>query len=154
MRHLERLPYSGAVGRAIFEAFRRAEPSRRTRLLMLMARTGDHRFVDLLVKHLEENAGQTSSPEAMEIGRAIGLIGGAPELPRWSAWLKPTGLFRKALPGPVARQVAAAAALAELPGDDAAQVLRAALVIAGPEAHDWIGRSLAHQRNAGRRGVG
>jgi hypothetical protein len=70
---------------------------------------------------------------------------------RWSAWLSPKGLFRKVLPGPLPRQVAAAVALSEIPGEPAAQILRAALVAASDDAHRWIGQALAYQRTISRR---
>jgi hypothetical protein len=68
----------------------------------------------------------------------LGALGGKAATERWSAWLRPTGRFRKTLDGPLARQVAAALALSETPGAAARETLLAALEVAEPEAHQWI----------------
>jgi len=152
LRALEELPYSTTMGRALSDAFRRTNGPRRARVLALIGRSRDRRFMDLLLEHLERQATQIDAEEAAEIGKLLGQLGAAARLPQWQEWLKPTGLLRKDIHGPLARQVAAAAALAEIPGEDAARALRAALAAAGPEAEPWIGRALAHhQRDLPRR---
>jgi hypothetical protein len=84
----------------------------------------------------------------------MGQLGGEGSLAVWQEWLRPSGLLRKEIHGPLARQVAAASALGEIAGEDAARALRAALVAASPEAEPWIGRSLSHhQRDLHRRGA-
>ncbi len=152
LRALEAMPYSGTMGRALSDAFRRTDGPRRARVLALIGRSRDRRFVDFLAEHIEHQASHLGAQEAAEIGKVLGQLGAAAHLPQWQEWLKPTGLLRKGIHGPLARQVAAAAALAEIPGEDAAKALRAALVAAGPEAEPWIGRALAHhQRDLPRR---
>lgn len=143
--HLERMPYSGVIGRALAEAFRRAELMR-PRILALMAKSGDRRFVDQLARHVEQLADSITPEEAEEIGRIMGRLAGAPSRERWQAYLKPSGLLKKTLHGPLALHVAAAAALSEIPGEESANALRSALLAASTEAQPWLKRSFTHQR--------
>jgi hypothetical protein len=136
--HLEQMPYSGPVGRGFFDAFRITDATRRGRVLAMIARSKDRRFVDLLAGHVEEQGARLSPGEAAQIGQALGSLGGADSVERWAGWLRPAGLFRKALEGPLARQVAAALALSEIPGAAAREALLAALDVAEPQAHQWI----------------
>jgi hypothetical protein len=143
--HLETMPYSGAVGRAFFDAFRWAEPPRRARLLGLMARTGDRRFVDLLAGYVDEHAPQLEPEQAALVGRVLGQLGGESSVARWEAWLQPGGLFRKSLQGPLARQVAALLALSEIRAAPAGDALATALEWASPEAQPWALGAIAHR---------
>jgi hypothetical protein len=136
--HLEHMPYSGPVGRGFFDAFRLTDAPRRARVLGMIARSSDPRFLDLLASHVEEHGERLSPGEAAQIGQVLGTLGGKAATERWSAWLRPTGRFRKTLDGPLARQVAAALALSETPGAAARETLLAALEVAEPEAHQWI----------------
>ena len=94
-----------------------------------------------LAAFVEKEAGRLAVDEAMAIGRAMGHLGGPASLASWQAWLRPAGLLRKGLQGPLALQVAAAAALGEIPGELASQALRTALAAAGSgsDAERWIG---------------
>ena len=151
IRCLEGMAYSGPMGRALFEGFRRAPPHLRGRLLALMLRSGDRRFVSHLAEYLEREADRLAPQDAAEIGRVLGQLGGAQVLDRWEEWLKPAGLLRKGLRGPLALQVAAAMALGEVGGQEPVRALRAALEAAGPEAGAWIHEALARpQARAGR----
>ena len=136
--HLEQMPYSGPVGRGFFEAFRITDAARRGRVLAMIAKSKDKRFVDLLAGHVEEQGDRLAPGEAAQIGQTLGSLGGADSVGRWAGWLRPAGLFRKGLEGPVARQVAAALALSEIPGPAARDVLLTALDVAEPQAHQWI----------------
>lgn len=136
--HLENMPYSGAVGRSFFDAFRVTDPTRRARVLGMIARTRDRRFVDLLAGFVDEQGDVLSAGEAAQIGQVLGELAGEAGLPRWVEWLTPAGLFRKALPGSKARQVAAALALSELQLPAAGAALEAALEPADPEVQQWV----------------
>lgn len=146
--HLERLPYSSPLGRALLESFRLADPARRPRLLALLVRSGDRRFVDALARFLEERASGLALEEAAAIGQALGRLGGPSTLGRWTPWLRPPGLLSRLVPPPPALAVAASQALAEIPGEAAAQALRAALPSAAPEVRPWLGRALTARRQA------
>jgi hypothetical protein len=74
------------------------------------------------------------------VGRALGQIGGPLAISRIGPWLQPTGRLRKGLPGPLPRTIAAAAALAEIPGEQAAEALEAGLAAADDESRPWIAR--------------
>ena len=136
--HLEHMPYSGGVGRAFFDAFRWTDPGRRARVLGMIARSKDRRFVDLLADYVEEQAERLPQGEAAVIGQVLGTLGGADSVERWGAWLRPTGLIRKVLEGPLARKIAAALALSEIPEARAQEILLAALDVAEPDAQHWI----------------
>jgi len=150
LRRLKRMRYNGPLGRLLIDAFRQAEPCRRTLILELMAGSRDLRLVEPLVQFVEQ-AGQRLGPaEAEEIGRTLGRLGGAAGLPRWSAWLQPSGVLRKVIHASEAVQIAAAAALAEVPGPEAARALRRAAATASPGAHEWVGRALSRQTRSSR----
>jgi hypothetical protein len=150
--HLENMPYSGAVGRAFFDAFRWTDPVRRARVLGMIVRTGDKRFIDLLAGFVTEQGQTLSSGEAAQIGQVLGELGGEASLQRWAEWLQPSGLFRKSIPGAAPAQIAAALALSEIRADEAGSVLETALGAAEPEVQEWILGALAQrQRNAPRR---
>ena len=136
--HLEHMPYSGPVGRGFYDAFRLTDASRRGKVLGMIARTNDPRFVDLLAGYVDSQAERLSAGEAAQIGQALGALGGTGSVERWGAWLRPAGRFRKGLEGPLARQIAAALALSEIPGATAREILIAALDVAEPEAHQWV----------------
>lgn len=149
--HLQNMPYSGAVGRAFFDAFRWTDPVRRARVLGMIVHTGDKRFIDLLAAFVSEQQA-LSAGEAAQIGQVLGELGGETSLPRWAEWLEPTGLFRKSIAGTAARQIAAALALSEIRAEQAGSVLEAALEAAEPEVQEWILGALAQrERNAPRR---
>jgi hypothetical protein len=150
LAQVEKAPYSGSLGRALIEAFRRSEAFRRPAIVALMSRSGDRRFVAPLAQHVESHAGQLEAEEAEAIGCALGRLAGAESAPRWRSWLEPAGLLGRVVALPAATQIAAAAALAELPGVENARALRRALASAGPDTRDPIGRALSRQMRLGR----
>ncbi len=150
MRHLETMPYSGQVGRAIFEAFKQAEGEQRVALLVVMRRTGDLRFVDNLIRLLERQGSAFDLAEAARIGTLMGQLGGERYLDRWVEWLTPKGWLKKHLGGSEVQQVAAASALAELHVDIVEQTLRNAVRLADSRVQPHIGRALSHFRRAAK----
>ena len=150
--HLETMPYSGAVGRAFFDAFRVADLARRARVLGMIARTGDRRFIDLLSGFREEHGASIPPGEAAQIGQVLGGLAGDAGVARFVAWLTPGGLLRKTLPGTHAQQIAAAMALSESRTDTAGAALEAALDVAEPEVYDWVLGALG-QRERNRSGT-
>jgi hypothetical protein len=148
--HLEHMPYSGAIGRAFYDAFRWTDAARRARVLGMIARTKDKRFVDLLAGYVQERAEHMTPGEAAQIGQVLGELTGEAGVARWAEWLRASGLFRKGIDGPLARQIAAALALSEIPSAEAGEVLAAALDVAEPEAQQWILGALGQrERNFG-----
>jgi hypothetical protein len=133
LHHLERMPYSGAIGRWVFDAYRKADAVRRQRLLAIMERSQDRRFVDLLADFVQERAESLSLAEAVNVGMVMGRLGLAEVLDRCDEWLKTSGLIRKTLSGPIARQVAAVAALGEVKGEVADEILDDTARAAGAE---------------------
>jgi hypothetical protein len=144
--HLARMPYSGALGRSLFEAFRTADVTRRGRILEIVARSGDMRFLAPLAAYVEERAAQLGTDEAANIGRALGILGGPESIPRWQAWLQPAGGRRKGFDGPLARVVAAATALAFIRAEAAAEALGAAFDDADETSQPWILGALAQRQ--------
>jgi hypothetical protein len=142
--HLGNATYSGAVGRGLFDAFRWIGPTRRSRVLGMIATTGDRRFIDLLAGYLEEKATELLPQEAAEVGLVLGRIGGDATLARWQPWLQAKGIFRKGIRTPLSLQVAAAMALAEIGTEDAFNALLDALDASDQEAGPWIGGAVAH----------
>jgi hypothetical protein len=150
--HLENMPYTGVVGRALFDAFRVADAGRRARVLGMIARTGDRRFVEHLAGFVAELGDVLSAGEAAQIGQVMGELEGEHGVARWAEWLSPTGLFRRTLPGSRAQQVAAALALSEVHTPAASEALLGALEAADPEVQQWILGALGQQeRSRGRR---
>jgi hypothetical protein len=150
--HLENMSYSGAVGRALFDAFRATDPGRRARVLGMMARTRDRRFVDLLAGFVVEQGEALSAGEAAQIGQVMGELGGEAALSIWVEWLTPAGLFRKVLPGSRPQQIAAALALSELQHVAAGEALEAAIEPADPEVQQWVLGALGQrERNRSER---
>ena len=149
--HLEHMVYSGAVGRALFDAFRRTDAARRARVLGMIAVSEDRRFVDLLAGYVEDQAEHLTPGEAAQIGGVLGELSGPGTAERWGEWLKGAGVFQKGIEGPLARQVAGALALSEIPGPEAGQILAAALDRASPETEQWILGALGQrERKFGR----
>jgi hypothetical protein len=144
--HLARLPYSGALGRSLFEAFRMADVHRRGQILDIVARSRDSRFLEPLTGYVAEHAGQLSTDEAARIGRALGILGGSDSIARWQAWLQPAGSRRKGFVGPLARVVAAATALAFIRAEAAAEALGAAFDDADEVSQPWILGALAQRQ--------
>jgi len=144
--HLARMPYSGALGRSLFEAFRVADPIRRGRILEIVARSGDTRFLAPLASYVEERAAQLATEEASSIGRVLGILGGPESIPRWQAWLQPAGGRRKGFDGPLPRVVAAATALAFIRAEAAAEALGAAFDEADETSQPWILGALAQRQ--------
>ena len=144
--HLARMPYSGALGRSLFEAFRMADPARRGRILEIVGRSGDTRFLAPLASFVEERAGQLATDEASHIGRVLGILGGPESIPRWQAWLQPAGGRRKGFEGPLPRVVAAATALAFIRAEAAAEALGAAFDDADETSQPWILGALAQRQ--------
>jgi hypothetical protein len=150
--HLEHMAYSGAVGRAFFEAFRSTDATRRARVLGMIAHSRDRRFVDLLAGFVEEQGEALSAGEAAQIGQVLGEIAGDEGVARWAEWLVPAGVFRKSLPGSKARQIAAALALSESQAQAAIEALEASLEAADPEVSQWIlGAIGQRERNRSQR---
>jgi hypothetical protein len=146
--HLGRMPYSGSVGRALLEVFRHADGPRRARVLEMIARTGDRRFVEHLADHVEEQAKQLTIDEAAQVGRVLGALGGEETIPLWRTWLQPVGGHRRGLQGPLQRVVAGALALAEIPGEPAAEALGVAFDYCDEESQPWILGALAQRQRA------
>lgn len=144
--HLARMPYSGALGRSLFEAFRIAEPARRGRILEIVARSGDTRFLAPLATYVDQHAAQLGTDEASNIGRVLGILGGAESISRWQAWLQPAGGRRKGFDGPLPRVVAAATALAFIRAEAAAEALGAAFDEADETSQPWILGALAQRQ--------
>jgi hypothetical protein len=112
-------------------------------------RTGDRRFVDLLARHVDEHAGELTTDEAAGVGRVVGLLGGASTIDRWRAWLQARPDAERGFEGPLARQVAALLALAEIPGEAAAEALGEAFDQADEAAQPWVLGALAQRQRAG-----
>jgi len=144
--HLARMPYSGALGRSLFDAFRLADAERRGRILDIVARSRDTRFLDPLAGYVEERAGQIGTDEASRIGRVLGILGGPESIARWQSWLHPVGGRRKGFEGPLARIVAAATALAFIRAEAAAEALGAAFDDADETSQPWILGALAQRQ--------
>jgi hypothetical protein len=142
--HLGNMSYSGAVGHGLFDAFRWTDPTRRSRVLGMIAATGDRRFLDLLAGYVEDKATELPPQEAAEVGLVLGRLGGDATLSRWQPWLHATGIFRKGIRTPLAMQVAAAMALAEIGNETAGNALLDALDASDREAGPWIGGAVAH----------
>ena len=150
--HLGNMPYSGAVGHGLYDAFRWTDPARRSRVLGMIAATADRRFLELLAGYLEDKAAHLSPPEAAEVGIVLGRLGGEATLVRWKPWLVASGVFRKGIRTPLALQVAAAMALAEIGTDAAGERLLDALDASDKDAGPWIGGAVAHwQRRVAER---
>ncbi len=144
--HLGNMPYSGPVGRALFDAFRHADPKRRARVLEMIKATGDPRFVELLAAYVDDRGEALTTDEAARVGAVLGALGGPDSIPRWRAWLTPAGVLRKGFLGPLQRQVAAALALAEIPGESAAEALGMAFDDADDQSQPWILGALAQRQ--------
>lgn len=149
--HLSRMPYSNAVGRALLAAFRQTTRERRARILDLIVRTGDRRFVDLLARYVDEHAVELTADEAAGIGRVVGLLGGTTTIERWKAWLRARPGDERGFEGPLSRQVAALLALAEIQGEAAAEALGEAFDQADEAAQPWVLGALAQRQRAGAR---
>jgi hypothetical protein len=147
--HLERMAYTGTLGPVLVEAYRRTGGDHRHRILAVIERSGDRRFVEPLASLL---ASSLDDPvEAMDLARVLGRLEGQLGLPRWREWLRPLGRFlRRRLPGSVAQQAAAAAAVAEIPGDEATSLLERTLALASAETRSLVA-PLLERRSAGAR---
>jgi hypothetical protein len=144
--HLERLPYSGAVGRALSSAYPLADRSLRPRLLAVMEKSRDRRLADSLARHIETHPPDLEPEEAGALGRVVGRLGGASMVERCVAWLAPPSrVLRRLSHPPLALVVAATAALSEMPGEEAERALSDAMA-AAPEARTWVQRSLDRER--------
>lgn len=127
--HLERSPFTSALGQALAEVLRRTEGDDRQRLLAIVERSRDRRFVPSLLRLIEIE--REPGTETLEIARLVGRLEGPQGLERWRRHLTPGGsFFRRRLPGTVPEQLVAVAAVAEIPGDEAAHLLRLALSVA------------------------
>lgn len=149
--HISRMPYSNPVGRALLQAFRQTTRERRARILDLIVRTHDRRFVDLLARHVDEHAADLTSDEAAGIGRVIGTLGGEASMARWKNWLQPRANGARGFEGPLARQVAGLLALAEIPGEEAAEALGEAFDQADDSAQPWVLGALAQRQRLSAR---
>jgi hypothetical protein len=146
--HLERTAYTPAVGHAFVDAVRRTGGEHRRRVLALVERSRDRRFVQPLIGLVES---MTDTAEAVEIARVIGRLEGPAALKSWRPWLTPGGrFFVRRLAGSSLLQAAAAAAVAQVPGEDATRLLRLALSAAGAAARPWIEQALASRGEAAR----
>ncbi|PYQ20935.1 MAG: hypothetical protein DMF79_09275, partial [Acidobacteria bacterium] len=122
----------------------------RCRVLALIEKSRDRRFVEPLVALLE---GELEGPaEALEVGRVLGRLEGLAGFERWRGALRPAGrLLGRRLSGSVPFQVAAAAAVAQIPGTGATLVLEQAHDAASSEVRSWIGPLLAQKHNTDER---
>lgn len=153
LRHIEKIPYSGQLGRLLAAAVKRVDPVKRIRILKLIVKSRDARFAEPLARFVEADAENMTPADAEQIGRVMGKLGGRSYFHRWRSWLEPAGLMRKTLKGPLARQVAAAAAIGEIPGPEALNALRDAFNAAGDSALEWITRAIGrNEARAGRKG--
>jgi hypothetical protein len=143
---LANMPYSGPVGRALFDTFRTTGADRRSKVLDAILATGDKRFVDLLAAHVEERASNLSTDEAARLGQIMGALGGEASIPRWQAWLKPAGMLRRGFEGPLQRQIAACLALSEIQGEPAAEALGVAFDSADEQSQSWVLGALAQRQ--------
>jgi hypothetical protein len=147
--HLEHVAYTGALGPALLDAFRRTGGDHRRRVLALIEKSRDRRFVEPLVALLE---GELEGPaEALEVGRVLGRLEGLAGFERWRGALRPGHLLGRRLSGSVPFQVAAAGAVAQIPGTGATLVLEQAHDAASAEVRSWIGPLLAQKHNADER---
>ncbi|MEW6367316.1 MAG: hypothetical protein AB1714_22010 [Acidobacteriota bacterium] len=151
--HLENIPYSGPLGRHLFEAACRLDPSRRVRVFKLILQSKDPRFVDRMARHIEQQGDVISPQDAEELGRVMGRLGGTSRVPLWKAWLTPAGWIRKILRGPMACQIAAAGALSEIRSEEVRAILEEAAACAkGSPVLEWIERSIERwEAGAGRK---
>jgi hypothetical protein len=134
---LERAPFTPALGAALVEAVRRSGGEERGRVLALVERSRDRRFVAPLFSFVHSRLHDTEN--AVEIARVLGKLEGPSTLERWRPWLRPQGRFlRRRLAGSPLQQAAAAAAVAEVPGEAATHLLRLAVSAARGEVRDRI----------------
>lgn len=152
LRILLDYPYSGQVGRALFDAFKMSDGARRLRLLEKISLTGDRRFVEQLGRFVEERGDHISLTEGEHIGRVVGQLGGEKSLPRWQEWLRVSGFFRKTLEGPAIRNVVAGFAVATVPGDAAAAMLAMAAKGADDKLKEPLQRAITLQQAVTARG--
>ena len=149
--HLERLPYSGAVGRALSAAYPMADRALRPRLLAVMEKSHDRRLADSLARYVEMRPPDLDPGEASELGRVIGRLGGPSMAARCVAWLAPPSrVLRRLSHAPLPLVVAATAALSEMPGEEAERALRDAMA-AAPEARTWVQRAPERHEPTGAR---
>lgn len=135
--HLERARFTPALGVALVEAVRRTEGEARLRVLALVERSRDRRFVEPLFTLVRSQLQDTEA--AIEIARVLGRLEGPSALERWRPWLRPQGRFlRRRLAGSPLLQAAAAAAVAQVPGEAAAHLLRLAASAARGDVRDRI----------------
>ena len=146
--HLERIVYTASVGHALLEAFRRTEGEQRRRVLALIERSRDRRFVEPLASLLD---GELVEPgEALEVGSVLGRLEGPAGFERWKERLLPKGrFFRRRLSGSMGRQVVAAAAVAQIPGVNATGLLELAQAAANSSVRTCIDSLLAQRLVAG-----
>ncbi len=126
--HLERVVFTGSQGQGFVAALRWTEGDHRRRVLAIVERSRDRRFVPPLLALMDSGL---EIDEAAEVARVIGALEGQQGLRRWERFLTPKGRFlRRRLPGSVLQQVAAAVAVAQVPGAAASHLLRLALAAA------------------------
>ena len=148
--HVERAAFSAPLGYALVEAVRRTSGTHRERLLALVERSGDRRFVRPLVAIALADGQELE--EAVRVARAVGRLEGDAGLARWRAVLTPKGrIFRRRLGGTIREQVVAAAAAAQAPGGSGAQLVDLARSAARGEARQWMSALLAEAATGGRR---
>ncbi len=148
--HVERAAFSAPLGYALVEAVRRTGGPHRGRLLALVERSGDRRFVrPLLAIALAEGGGLD---EAVRVASVVGRLERDAGLARWRAILTPKGrFFRRRLSGTIREQVVAAAAAVQAPGEDGARLVDLARSAARGEARAWMESLLAEAAAGGRR---
>ena len=148
--HLERTAYTPALGPPLMAAFRRTGGEHRRRVLALIERSRDLRFLEPLAA-LVEGAGLDLS-ETVQVGGVLGRLEGSQSLQRWKEWLVPKGhLLGRRLPGSIQDQLLAAGAVAQVPGAIATHLLAQANAAASSEARSWIGALLAERPAAEER---
>jgi len=149
LRQMRSMPYSGPVGRAFMDAYRHVDGQQRAQLLELMERSRDKRFVEHLLKHLEEVGPETPLEEVGEVGRVIGLLAGERYVAQWKTALKPVGWLRKVLKGSNWQQVLAASGLSVIPGQEIEDLLFEALKASIDAAEPHIRTAFNRHKQAG-----
>lgn len=139
--HLERAPFTTQLGAALVEALRRTRGEHRRRVLAVIERSRDRRFVEPLFAFVSSDLEDVD--EAVAVAGVLGRLEGHAALARWRPWLRPRGRFlHRRLAGSHVQQAAAAAAVAEVPGDEATALLSLARSAARGDLRRQVDRFL------------
>jgi hypothetical protein len=143
---MQKMPYSGPVGRALLDAYRLATPEHRNSVLELIERSRDKRFVDQLFNYLESEGSKLPLEDVAKLGRVLGKLQGEKSVPNWMKWLASHGWLRRQLKEPRYRQVSAAWALSEFQGKEIEDLLFDALSISIDDAAPLIQEALTRMQ--------